>query len=387
MKFLIVIFCLLSFKSYADSISEKIIISHELISNENSTIDFKNYTIAARAGWFSGEYWYTFKVIFNYQVNTNDNSISNTFYSPTLYNMKISNKKNEEFIINNGLFVTYDKSSFNVPYGNYNFLSKKIEDNFSFRINIKDSNFIYSIDNKKLNFNLYPRESFLKELQNCQKNYIDDDSKKILNHYEICKLVYSKVTNYLKDKGNNFIKNLYNNEISSVKNKNFQKLNFDNASYLGEVKDGLPHGVGKAEYKNGNIYEGNFQNGQRTGQGKLMLISRDGTKTYDIIEGEFLNGKIVKGKATFVRGDRMLYYGIEYEGEFKNDVPHGKGKKTYVKDLHAVTGKYYEGEFKEGKEHGNGLLTVVNGDIYKVKFNDGKLIDKVIYKKNPNTLQ
>lgn len=369
------------------NILDKMIISYELKSTDGSSIEKKNYNVAARVGWFSNEYWYTFKVDLNYLIKTDDNSYKEFFSSPVLYNMKFSNNKNDEFNIDKGFFVYYDRNSFDISDGNYNFLQKENENNYSFKLDFDNSNIIYLRRNKSLDFETRDKVSFIKELEGCQKNYLISNSKEILNNYENCKIVYSKITNYLIQDGKIYVANISKQDDQKIANQNYQKLKFDNASYLGEVKDGLPNGYGKAEYKNGNIYEGNFQNGQRTGQGKLMLISGDGTKTYDVIEGQFLNGKIVKGKATFVRGDRMMYYGVEYEGEFKDDVPHGKGKKTYVKDLHPVTGKFYEGGFKEGKEHGNGLLTTANGDVYRVKFKNGELVDKEIYKKNPKVLQ
>lgn len=39
--------------------------------------------------------------------------------------------------------------------------------------------------------------------------------------------------------------------------------------YIGEFKDGLPHGKGTYRWKNGDFYEGNWVNGQREGNGGM----------------------------------------------------------------------------------------------------------------------
>lgn len=41
--------------------------------------------------------------------------------------------------------------------------------------------------------------------------------------------------------------------------------------------------------------------------------------------------------------------GAKYEGEYQNDVKHGRGKYTYP------NGDVYNGEWNEGKRHGKGL--------------------------------
>ena len=41
--------------------------------------------------------------------------------------------------------------------------------------------------------------------------------------------------------------------------------------------------------------------------------------------------------------------GAKYEGEYQNDLKHGRGKYTYP------NGDIYDGEWSEGKRHGKGL--------------------------------
>lgn len=71
------------------------------------------------------------------------------------------------------------------------------------------------------------------------------------------------------------------------------------------------------KYKNGNIYNGDWENGIKTGQG-IMKYSKA------IYEGEWKNN-LHEGKG------KVIYFLEEgkidvYEGEFKNHHRQGKGK-------------------------------------------------------------
>jgi len=56
-----------------------------------------------------------------------------------------------------------------------------------------------------------------------------------------------------------------------------------------------------------------------------------------------------------------------YNGEWKNNLPHGKGTHTYT------NGAKYVGEFKDGKIHGQGILTYSEGGKDVGEFKDGRL--------------
>lgn len=49
------------------------------------------------------------------------------------------------------------------------------------------------------------------------------------------------------------------------------------------------------------------------------------------------------------------FQGYEYNGEWKNDVPHGKGKEKFE------NGSYYEGEFFHGVKSGLGHYVCHSG--------------------------
>ena len=76
--------------------------------------------------------------------------------------------------------------------------------------------------------------------------------------------------------------------------------------------------------------------------------------------GQFNDGKILEGNATYAGGSK-------YVGRFKDYKPHGKGIFTYS------DGSNYHGEFKEGKNHGSGVKTWKDGKKYSGQFKDDKL--------------
>ena len=56
-------------------------------------------------------------------------------------------------------------------------------------------------------------------------------------------------------------------------------------NYVGELKDGKPHGKGTYIWKNGTKYEGEWKDGERYGQGRFTFT---GGSMY---VGEFKDGK------------------------------------------------------------------------------------------------
>lgn len=135
--------------------------------------------------------------------------------------------------------------------------------------------------------------------------------------------------------------------------------------------------MGKAKYKNGDRYKGEFKDGRQSGKGKFVyknLKTQSGDKMNATYEGSWKAGKR-HGKGIMqwgdgsefhgdwindnrVKGRMIMVDGTEYVGTFKDDYFHGRGK-IYLPD-----GKIFEGECFEGVCMQIGTIYYQNGDIY-----------------------
>ena len=95
---------------------------------------------------------------------------------------------------------------------------------------------------------------------------------------------------------------------------------------------------------------GNFTSGFMQGYG--TRICPDGS----IYKGNFINTKI-NGIGIWRKG--MAETANIYEGEFKDEKKHGKGKFTW-----GATGNVYDGDFYEDKRQGFGIYTWLDGTKY-----------------------
>lgn len=86
-------------------------------------------------------------------------------------------------------------------------------------------------------------------------------------------------------------------------------VNVDGSEYLGDLRDGKSHGMGRRTYRNGDVYEGGWSAGLRHGQGKLAYS--DGST----LQGEFRDGKIYTGS-----GARQSKAGNIQQGNWINGV-------------------------------------------------------------------
>ncbi len=141
-------------------------------------------------------------------------------------------------------------------------------------------------------------------------------------------------------------------------------ISYYGGTYVGKIKNEMPHGYGILTWANGSNYKGEWLDGTKTGFG--ILTSSNG----DTYTGEFLNDDFHgygKGIKTYDNGDK-------YEGEFLDGKRHGYGKGTSS----WANGDKYEGEFLNGKRHGQGIMTWVDSNKWDLAA--FKTIPEIIYK-------
>lgn len=161
----------------------------------------------------------------------------------------------------------------------------------------------------------------------------------------------------------------------------------DGRTYSGKFHEVLGHPLpGSQLEEDGDLYRGSFnQQWQREGQGEAWLA--DGTHYLGTFEGDELTCGTVRvpNGATeivfdgtlrdelFVKG-RLTQPDFMYEGEFKNNEPHGKGQLVFS------TGAEQEGTFLNGKLHGsNCKMRLEGGFVYVGDFMDGTIRRGILY--------
>ncbi len=123
----------------------------------------------------------------------------------------------------------------------------------------------------------------------------------------------------------------------------YGRVVYENATYMGTVKNGVAHGYGTIHFNNGAVYCGEMQNNCMTGYG---VLSTSEYKTF----GSFRNGKREGICATIFKnstdnfitnkgGDRLI-------GEYRNDQINGLC--VYVYEFNDI----YYGNFVNGQPHG-----------------------------------
>ena len=123
---------------------------------------------------------------------------------------------------------------------------------------------------------------------------------------------------------------------------------------------GVREGLGKATFPNGDLFEGCFEAGSRSGAG---------TYTYAAPPPE--------------EGEDPAPPTATYEGAFKAGVKAGVGTLTWA------SGAKFQGTFKDGKYHGQGTMFYPNGDIYSGAWVAGQKDGQgsYIYKETKTTIK
>ena len=115
-------------------------------------------------------------------------------------------------------------------------------------------------------------------------------------------------------------------------------IHFENGRYIGDLKDGQPHGKGKMMWNDHTVYDGEWVDGYMHGNGTMTWPS-----------------------------------GKQYIGDWKENVIQGKGKMTYP------DGVVYQGMFINGLRHGYGVLTQNDGERFDGEFSNDLITENGIY--------
>ncbi len=185
----------------------------------------------------------------------------------------------------------------------------------------------------------------------------------------------------------------------------YSSLDPERGKYEGEWENGQRHGKGRLIWKNGKIYEGDWRNDKLNGKGRLRWIN--GMEYEGEFESNAFSGtgmlRWPSGKAYYGRwaggkqnGDGTLTYPLNdpkervaYQGHFINDkrenmgrmvwrAKSGIGQAIYEGNWRrnkreglgtyyfepSSDSKQYHGEWRHGKRHGYGTILFRNGDNY-----------------------
>ncbi|CAD8212891.1 unnamed protein product [Paramecium octaurelia] len=125
------------------------------------------------------------------------------------------------------------------------------------------------------------------------------------------------------------------------------------SSYKGLYVNGKPEGQGKFTWANGEYYEGEWFNGNKHGCGTWMGLKGD------MYAGQWVDGKPNgKGQHKWINGD-------QYKGEFKDSLKHGYGEELFA------NGDRYVGMYQNGKPEGVGEYFYSSGAYFHGKFQNG----------------
>ena len=150
---------------------------------------------------------------------------------------------------------------------------------------------------------------------------------------------------------------IYQGDLNKIGERNgFGKYITPYCVLIGMWKNDNFSGWGRESRCNGDTFEGRFENGLINGKGIFM-----NAKNCKYI-GDFKNMKRWgKGK---LATDKIIY-----EGEFYDNMIHGKGRIKFLKNS-----VEYIGNFNKNKIDGRGIIKFKNGDKYDVEIKNGEII-------------
>jgi hypothetical protein len=152
------------------------------------------------------------------------------------------------------------------------------------------------------------------------------------------------------------------------------KFNEEIISYVGTINNGVPDGTGVNNYPNGDVYEGEWQDGKHHGQGTktwaidnkdIVLAGEALAKAKYFYEGEWAENKI-NGKGILKNQNGEIIF----EGEWKDNLLHKGTVKMPLKFNEEIIS--YVGTINNGVPDGTGVNNYPNGDVYDGLWKKGK---------------
>lgn len=139
----------------------------------------------------------------------------------------------------------------------------------------------------------------------------------------------------------------------------------DGSTYEGQVNiDGVPHGTGRYERPNQNVYEGEFSLGKLHGWG--VMTDSEGNRYTGTWANNMREGS----------GIELFADGSRFEGLFSKDKKSGHGRVCSSGVLYTVDRDVYEGQFANGMFHGFGTYKWKSKQVYVGNWADGKISGK-----------
>ncbi len=128
----------------------------------------------------------------------------------------------------------------------------------------------------------------------------------------------------------------------------------DGTQYVGEFRDGKPHGQGSSNFPNGQTYKGEYAQGLKNGRG---------SQTWP--DGAVYSGQW-KDNNFHGQGTLTLSNGNQYAGQFQNGLYSGQGVFSYA------NGEKYSGDYRAGKPTGHATYSWPDGRMFVGTFLDGE---------------
>ncbi|KAL4467009.1 hypothetical protein ABPG74_010606 [Tetrahymena malaccensis] len=127
-------------------------------------------------------------------------------------------------------------------------------------------------------------------------------------------------------------------------------------------------GKARAEFSNGDVYDGEYDKGLKHGKGVYEYVSKQEGVPNNVYKGEFQNNlKNGIGVMTYYLPEEKKE---EYYGQWKNDKKDGEGRYTYA------NGDVYSGQWQNGKKHGEGTYVFAKTQMrLKGEFHENKLLN------------